>query len=384
MSIQGIRAGKAFVEFFIDDKAINSGLAKVSKTLSAWGRKGLSVAGPITAAFGAAAATFASVGSELNDLSERTGLSVESLSELSFAAKQTGTDMGVVEKATKKLQQDGIDPLKFDEIAADLSKIPDHTQRAQAAMEIFGPKVGTALLPLLRDLPQLRQQARDLGIVMSTEDATAADALGDAFDASKAQLVALTAQIGAAIAGPLTEFLTWSQAILVPIIQFIHENPVLVEAIAATAATIAVASAAAMVFGAALAFIAANPIIVTIGAIVGGLVAVAKYFDLATSAAEAFREVTDAITYIPRKIASFFTGSSASSPSVAAPSVPRVGSPALAPAMSPAAMSAGQSMSSPLGSGDSVVQLLKSIANSNQNIYERMLMNKPGFLAAAI
>ena len=365
MSIQGIRAGKAFVEFFIDDKAVNSGLAKVSNTLRAWGRKGLSVAGPITGAFGAAAATFASVGSELNDLHERTGLSVESLSELSFAAKQTGTDMGVVEKATKKLQQDGIDPLEFDKIAADLSAIPDHTQRAQSAMEVFGPKVGTALLPMLRDLPQLREQARQLGIVMSTEDATAADALGDAFDASKAQLVALTAQIGAAIAGPLTQFLTWSQGVVFNVIQFVHENPVLVQAIAATATAFTVASGAALTFGIVLGFISAHPIIAALSLLLGLLVGIASYFGFGSKAAESFNSSLSAVKIpgvnIPNVGAASSVGGSVVSPSISS-------------------LAAGQSAK--FGS-DPIVSLLTEIASSGKQTVDLLARNVFGLKAGA-
>lgn len=295
MSIQGIRAGKAFIEFLIDDKKVDSGLAKVGNKLTNFGKIGLAASAPIVAGFTAAVTTFASVGGALDDLHRRTGLSVESLSELSFAAAQSGTDMGVVEKAIKELQKNGIDPLNFDKIAADLAAIPDHTERAKQAIDIFGAKAGTALLPLLEDLPQLREQARQLGLVMSTEDSQAADRLGDAFDASKAQMVALMAQIGAAIAGPLTEFLQWSQGIVASVIQWVHENPRLVRTIAAIAAAIAIASTALITFGTIMTIITLHPIVAALTLIAAAIVGIATYFGLATDGAGDFKKKLDGI-----------------------------------------------------------------------------------------
>ena len=52
-----------------------------------------------------AAKSFADAGSVLNDASARTGVSVEALSALSYAAQQTGTDLGTVEGAIRKMQK---------------------------------------------------------------------------------------------------------------------------------------------------------------------------------------------------------------------------------------------------------------------------------------
>lgn len=284
-----IKAGKAFVEFVLSDKKLDSQLSKIGAKLNKFGTIGLAVTGPILAGFAGAASVFASAGSELYDLSKRTGLSVESLSELKFAAEQSGVSLSTVERAARELQKKGIDPKKFDEIAASIAAIPDETARAQAAMEAFGTRSGTALLPMLDELPKLRQQARDLGLTLSTEDADAADRLGDAFDATKAQMTALAVQIGAAIAGPLTNFLVWAQGILAWTIGFIQENPRLVAAIAAITLGIAAASGAAVVFGTILAIISAHPIIAALSLIAGLVLGVATYFGLASDAAGDFK-----------------------------------------------------------------------------------------------
>jgi hypothetical protein len=61
------------------------------------------------------------------------------------------------------------------------------------------------MLPLAGEFQSLRAQAEQLGLVMSTKDAAAADALGDAFGALKASMAGMMNQIGAAVAGPMTE-----------------------------------------------------------------------------------------------------------------------------------------------------------------------------------
>ncbi len=256
MSSESVRAGRAFVEFFIQDDSVNPALDRIQKGLLKFGAVATAMSAPVVAAFAKALTTFVSVGSELEDLHRRTGLSAESLSELSFAAQQSGTDLGVVERAIKELQSRGVDPRKFDEIAESLAAIPDHTKRAAAAIHQFGKKSGVELLPLLEDLQSLRAAVRKLGVVMSAEDVAAADKLGDTWGASRAQLTALM-EIGAAIAGPLTDFLEWSQGVLKSTIDFIKAHPHLVQAAAAVAASLAVLGSAAIAASAAISVVSA-------------------------------------------------------------------------------------------------------------------------------
>ena len=289
MAFNAIQAGKAFIEFVIGDKKLDGQLARIGSKLRKVGSWGAAATGPLIAGFTAAALTFASAGSELNDLSSRTGVAASNLSELAFGAKLADTDLGTVEKAMRQLQDKGIDPLQFDQVAADIAAIEDPTKRADAAMTLFGKKTGTALLPLMSQLPELRQRARDLGVTLSDEDAAAADELGDNLDIAKLQLQAMAIQIGAAIAGPLTEFLTWSQSVLGATIAWIKENPRLVRTIAAVTLGIAAASAAAVTFGVILAVISAHPIIAALTVIAGLVLGVAAYFGLASDAAGDFK-----------------------------------------------------------------------------------------------
>jgi hypothetical protein len=216
---QSIRAGRAFVELFADDTKLVRGLRAAEKRLKAFGASvqsiGTKIFGLGAAAIAPLLATtnvFSEMGDQLAKMSARTGISVESLSELGYAAQQSGTDMETLEGGVRKLQKflvaaaQGSDSAlsvlrdlgltlgdlgrltpdqQFERIADRIARIPDPALRAATAMELFG-KTGTALLPLMQDgargIQELRNQARELGLVIRTEDAVAAEKFGDTLD----------------------------------------------------------------------------------------------------------------------------------------------------------------------------------------------------------
>jgi hypothetical protein len=249
---QGIKAGRAFVEFVLSDKKFNSQLAAMGNRLRSFGSIGAAVAAPVIAGFTGAAKVFASTGDELNKLSDRTGIAVEALGGLKYAAEQSDVTLNDLEKAFRKLQDKGIDPAKFEQIAADLAAIEDPTQRAQKAMEIFGKKTGSAILPMLKELPALQEEFHRLGLTITKEDAVAATKLGDEFAKAKDQVMAMAFQVGAAVAGPLTDFLVSSQETLTEIIKWIKKNRELVTTIAKVTSTVAGLSFGAIVVGSAI------------------------------------------------------------------------------------------------------------------------------------
>jgi hypothetical protein len=80
---QAIRAGSAYVELALRDK-LSAGLDAAGRKLKSWGAgitsigvRVAAVGGGITAVFGAALSHFIETGSALNDMSDRTGVSVE-------------------------------------------------------------------------------------------------------------------------------------------------------------------------------------------------------------------------------------------------------------------------------------------------------------------
>jgi len=281
----GIRAGAAYVELNVKDR-IAGGLAKAAAKLKAFGAMvqqigmGMMAAGAaIAAPLLPAAKIFADTGSALNDMSARTGLAVETLSELGFVAKQTGADINGVETAVRAMQKvigaagrgvktakDGLARLgltyadlekltpeaQFMLLLQQLAKLPAGATRAAMAMKIFGNS-GTSLLPMLsrgvEGFEELRQQARDLGIVISTEDAAKADEFGDVLDALWAVVKHGVFVIGGALAPMLQQLAQFISEHVQKVTEWISRNRGLVTSILKLAAGLVAAGAGLNAFG---------------------------------------------------------------------------------------------------------------------------------------
>lgn len=179
---------------------------------------------------------FNSVGSALDDMRQRTGISAEELSRLSYAAKLSDTSLESLESGVTKMAQfmksasDGgtearktlselglsfsmlqsASPEEQLGLFADaLNQIPDIGERAAVAMRIFG-KGAIDLIPLLSSgsdgLTAFGDEAERLGLVMNDETAASAAALGDSFDRLLAVGDSLLVQFGAEFA-PLVTFI---------------------------------------------------------------------------------------------------------------------------------------------------------------------------------
>jgi len=310
---QGIRAGKAFVELFADDKRLVRGLKAASKRLRAWGASVTSLGAKIFAAGAgvlapllAAVKKFASAGDALDKMSSRVGASVEFLSALSHAAQIGGTDISAMEVSIRRMQRTAYDAARglstaseafadlginvrgadgqlksteqlFMESAAALSRMENNTKKAALATVIFG-RAGTQLLPMLKDgaegLAAMMQQARKLGIVLSTEDATAAAELTDAWTRLTSVLKMAAVRIGAALAPNLTDLAERIVKIVRPVIDWIKRNGQLIVTVAKIAVVVASVGAALMALGG---------ILFGLGAIFGTLATVASAVGTALS-----------------------------------------------------------------------------------------------------
>ena len=240
-STGAIRQGRAFVELFTDDTKLKQGLRKAENAVRKFGADiahagvGLMGAGAaILAPLGLAVREYAKTGSELKEMSERTGIAVETLSELKYAASQTGASMEDLEKGIRMSQKVlgsslgakalaglGIDAAKlkalspeeqFIALAEHISKIPDQADRASAAMKLFG-RGGASLLPMLNQgregIAKLREEARRLGLVMSDADATAAHEFDNSLSRVRQQVMRLVGSIGASLVPTLNQFGQW-------------------------------------------------------------------------------------------------------------------------------------------------------------------------------
>ena len=148
---------------------------------------------------------------EIAKHSTRIGVTIESYQELSHAMELSGGNIGEASAALRRLSGNMLDASQgvstavdaFDgigvsaltatgglrsvddvlaDIADEFAQMEDGSEKTARAMELFG-RSGTTLIPLLNQgsagIAEMRQEARDLGLVISTETAHAAEALND-------------------------------------------------------------------------------------------------------------------------------------------------------------------------------------------------------------
>lgn len=255
-SAGAIRQGRAFVELFTDDTKLKQGLRlaensvrKFGASVSHIGARMMAAGAAILAPLGLAVREYAKAGGALKEMSDRTGVAVESLSELKYVASQTGASMQDLEKGIRLSQKVlgsstgatalaklGIDAAKlkalspedqFMALAEYIGKIPDQADRAAAAMQLFG-RGGAALLPMLNEgregISRLREEARRLGQTMSTADAIAADKLDDSLSRVQQQVLRLVGSIGGSLAPELERFGKWFSTAIPRIRAFVDEH----------------------------------------------------------------------------------------------------------------------------------------------------------------
>ena len=167
------------------------------------------------AAIGASVRAAADYGDQLDNMSQRTGVAVEELSRLQYAAKLSDTSTEALGKGIGNLSKlmvgaanGGAESGKlferFDislrnadgtmrsttEVLYDLADVfaamPDGPEKTALAMEFFGKKLGTELIPLLNQgsagLREMGDEAERLGLVLNAEQAKAAAEFNDNLD----------------------------------------------------------------------------------------------------------------------------------------------------------------------------------------------------------
>lgn len=199
-----ILAGRAAVELLLKDKGFSKGITAAGQKLKSLGA-GMSVFGGAIAGVGATITTpllamvrgFVSAGSQLDEISKRTNISVERLEELGYAAEQTGSSIETIERAMKVASKSG---RSFDAMANDIAAIQDPVKQTQKAIELFGGKVGPAIAAMVRELPEMTKQFHELGLGMGGANAAAADELGDLWHDLNLVMKSASLTIGAALA----------------------------------------------------------------------------------------------------------------------------------------------------------------------------------------
>lgn len=253
-----IEAGRAVLRLVTDDTDLQDKFAalqgRVQTTAQNVLKAGLAVGAigtAITAPLAIATRHFKNVGVELASMSERTGIAVEAISALKYAADQSETSLTAVETAIRKMQvtiasaREGVDSAEqalrrlgitlreleglppeqqFERVAKALREIADPAERARAAVAIFG-KAGADVLPLANDLESLTAEVRKLGVVMSEETARQAQELDSALGKLKAVTSSVSTTIGAQLTPALLKLLPVVTNVVNKFNSFIAQHP---------------------------------------------------------------------------------------------------------------------------------------------------------------
>lgn len=212
-------------------KNLASTLASGAKTVVAAGAAIGAAATAAGAAIYGIAKDAAGTTDEIDKMSQKIGISREEYQELAFVCSQSGTDVNKLQGGMKTLTNsiDGavnggktatamFDKLGISVKNADgsvrsqeevlndavraLQGMEDGAEKAALATDLFG-KAGTELMPLLNSeagsFDEMRQQAHDLGLVLSDEAVDAGVHLTDTIDQCERSFKSIVTQIGVAV-----------------------------------------------------------------------------------------------------------------------------------------------------------------------------------------
>ena len=222
-------------------QAATDRLGMLGSVLGKLGPAGL-IAGASIAALGvgmtALVMPVARVGDEFFKLSQKTGVSVEALTALDYAAKLSDVTTEGLTKALQKLSiamfdtqvngDEGSAALKalgvsatdaqgqirpteavLLDLAEKFARMPDGADKAALAVKLFG-KEGLAIIPFLNQgregITALMEEAQRLGLVMSEDVARASEVFNDNLTRLSAIFEGVQRQIGAAVIPILADF----------------------------------------------------------------------------------------------------------------------------------------------------------------------------------
>lgn len=208
-----------------------------SKRLKKFGKDTKELRGQIGALFGGVSvAGFGylikdaiDAGDRMQKLGQQLGVSTEALSQLSHAAKLSGTDLESVSTGIKMMEKNigdakrgtgeaivafnqlGISAQKLGELTPDqqmavladaLQKVKNPADRASLAMKIFGES-GVKLLPMLKDgsagLTAMMAEADALGVTLDQKTANSMAAFNDQITKTSGQMMAMVRNIASDI-----------------------------------------------------------------------------------------------------------------------------------------------------------------------------------------
>lgn len=321
-----IQAGKAFVEVYAKTGALTTGLADARRRLHDFGTaaammgaalaaSGMAIVGPI----GKAIHTFASFGSELNDMANRTGVAASALAELKFAAEQSGAGLSDVEVAIRNVQRRVVDAAdgsksakealahlgltaeqlkhktpdqQLQMVADRLAAVPDPAKKAAYAIDLLG-KSGAQLLPMVDELGALRAEARRLGLVPTDQAIKDAALIGNLFAKIRSVAIASIFEIGSAVGPLLIPVLERVKEIGASFALWVRHNGEIIRTVARVGAGLIAAGTAITAFGSGL--VLASRLL---GIVQSSLALFRPLINPAVLAMQAFRFATEKISAV--------------------------------------------------------------------------------------
>ena len=146
----------------------------------------------------------------IDKASQRMKMGVESYQELAYAAKLSGVEMSTMEKAAKKLEGTG---MNMDDAIKEIYSLQTAEERAAKASELFGEAVAYQMTPMLNasaeDMAAMKQEAHDLGLVMSEDAVKSGAEMGDMFEKVEQSVAALKNGLMAELMPYVMEILQW-------------------------------------------------------------------------------------------------------------------------------------------------------------------------------
>lgn len=191
------------------------------------------------------------VAEELDNMHKSTGLAVQSLSALKFAADQTSVPLGTMTTGVKKLQlaqadlkgfKDNLEDIgltskeilnipieeQFFKIGNAIAKLPDATDRTIMSMQFFG-KAGTDLLPIFGEgantLEEWSAQAKKAGLVLDQGTIDSALKADQAFDDYDATMRGLVQTISGQLLPVVTQMIEGIAPVIQQVTEWIAKNP---------------------------------------------------------------------------------------------------------------------------------------------------------------
>jgi hypothetical protein len=298
-----IRLSTNATEFLSDIQKIENNFRKIearASELKCIGAKFAVFGGAIVGGLGLAFKSFANNADELSKMSQKTGIAVESLQELKYAAQASGTSIDSVIAGTRNLSRtiteaaDGnktycdsfkrigikINDIKnlsteeqFNKIASAVANIHDPAEKTARAIEFFG-RSGTDLLPMLKDgsagLEAMRQEFQKYGAAIDANTAQAAEEFNNTLSRLGASFKAIITIVSARMLPILQWFASFVSDIVLSVKTFTEKHKTLASVLAGSIAGI---GAVALAIG---------TITVALGYVVGIAPAVATVWSLIT------------------------------------------------------------------------------------------------------